>query len=307
MSWNSPVTPLLLVPTLQSFLLHSRMAPSSAASPSCTYEGGSATWRVPGRVRAEPILGSASWKGWLGSSQVPILGGMCVGRPQPKESPHSSGGGLHHNSGSDHREALPAFASGKPTGDVVGSPTFCTPAPPPMPQLILIPPEVLPLQGLRVRGQADLKTYSCEAFQSNESDRASDMSICCSSFYTEIQKLLKVYFNKANSYFTYRSFKSKIQNVEFQFESVVTSHTSKAATPGHTKDTHTHTRTHMRFGETPLPSAAPGITSVQSKVVLRTQHPQGDYTNSFTQSHSPWRRNYKMSSLIEKNRLESDS
>lgn len=220
------------------------MAPSSATSPSCTYEGGSATWRVPGRVRAEPILGSASWKGWLGSSQVPTLGGMCAGRPQPKESPHSSGGLLHHSSGSDHREALPALASGKPTGDVVGCPTFCTPALPPVPQLILIPLEVLPLQGLRVRVQADLKTYSCAAFQSNESDRASDMIICCSSFYTEIQKLLKVYFNKANSYFTYRSFKSKIQNVEFQFESVVTSHTSKAATPGHTKDTHTHTHTH---------------------------------------------------------------
>lgn len=109
-------------------------------------------------------------------------------------------------------------------------------------------------------------------------------------------------FNKANSYFTYRSFKSKIQNVEFQFGSVVTIHTvscrcpSKAAMPGHAKDTHTHTRTHMRFGETPLPSAAPGITSVQSKAVLRTQHLQGHHTNSFTQSHSPWRCNYKMSS-----------
>lgn len=121
-------------------------------------------------------------------------------------------------------------------------------------------------------------------------------------------------FNKANSYFTYRSFKSKIQNVEFQFGSVVTIHTmscwcpSKAITPGHAKDTHTHTRTHMRFGKTPLPSAAPGITSVQSKAVPRTQHlQQGDHTNSFTQSHSPWRCDYKMSCSIEKNRLGSEN
>lgn len=72
-----------------------------------------------------------------------------------------------------------------------------------------------------------------------------------------------IFFNKANSYFTYRSFKSKIQNVEFQFGSIVTIHKmscwcrSKAAMPGHAKDTltraYTHMHTHMRFGETPLP------------------------------------------------------
>lgn len=63
----------------------------------------------------------------------------------------------------------------------------------------------------------------------------------------------------------------------------------------------------MRFGKTPLPSAAPGITSVQSKAVPRTQHLQGDHTNSFTQSHSPRICDYKTSRLIEKNRPESDN
>lgn len=75
--------------------------------------------------------------------------------------------------------------------------------------------------------------------------------------FKQIQNIIKcIFFNKANSYFTYRSFKSKIQNVEFQFGSTVTIHTCPADAwarqprPGHTKDTHdTHTRTHMRFGE----------------------------------------------------------
>lgn len=105
-------------------------------------------------------------------------------------------------------------------------------------------------------------------------------------------------FNKANSYITYSSFKSKIQNVVFQFGSINYSYNvllmpeqgcharpckghTPTPTPTQTRmHTRAHTHTHAHFGKIPLPSAAPGITSVQSEAVLRTQHLQGDHTKS---------------------------
>lgn len=67
-----------------------------------------------------------------------------------------------------------------------------------------------------------------QPFQSNESGRASD-TVSVVVHFKQIQNIIKcIFFNKANSYFTYRSFKSKIQNVEFQFGSTVTIHTCPA-------------------------------------------------------------------------------
>ena len=92
------------------------MAPSSAPGPSCTYEGGSATWRVSGGVRGDLICLLERLAGQLTSAHT--WWNVCVGRPQPKESLHSSGGLLHHNSGSGHTQALSALASGKPTEEM---------------------------------------------------------------------------------------------------------------------------------------------------------------------------------------------
>lgn len=139
MSWGSPVTPApLVVPTVQPSLLRSRMAPPSATSPSCPCEGGSATWRVSGGVRGDLLPGSASWKGWLGSSQVPTLGGMCVlADHNPRRVCI-----LHHNSGSDHTEALSAWPQGSQQ-ERCGRLSHFLYASTPLPRLILIPPEVL--------------------------------------------------------------------------------------------------------------------------------------------------------------------
>lgn len=53
---------------------------------------------------------------------------------------------------------------------------------------------------------------------------------------------------------------------------------SKAAMLGRAEDT--LTRTYMRSGETPLPSAAPGITSVQSRAVLESTDSETTQTAS---------------------------
>lgn len=79
---------------------------------------------------------------------------------------------------------------------------------------------------------------------------------------------------------------------------------SKAAMPGHTKDTHAHARKHTRFGETPLPSAAPGITSVQNEVVLRTSTYQ---ETTQTASHSLTAHGDAIKKRLKKNRLEWDN
>lgn len=63
---------------------------------------------------------------------------------------------------------------------------------------------------------------------------------------------------------------------------------SKAAMRGRAEDT--LTRTYMRFGETPLPSAAPGITSVQGKAVLATAPVWRRHKLLHTVSQ-PWRQN----------------
>ena len=158
------------------------MAPSSATGPSCTYEGGSATWRVSGWVRGDLIPGSASWKGWLGSSQVPTLGGMCVlADHNPRRVCILQVASFTTIVVLTTQRPFQLWPQGSQQERWGRLSHFLYASTPP-PQLILIPPEVLPLQGLRIRGQADLKTYSCAAFQSNESDRASDMIICCSSF-----------------------------------------------------------------------------------------------------------------------------
>lgn len=54
-----------------------------------------------------------------------------------------------------------------------------------------------------------------------------------------------------------------------------------------------------------LPSAAPGITSVQSKVVLRTQHLPGEHTK--TASHSLTAHGDAITKCLKKNRLERDN
>lgn len=71
---------------------------------------------------------------------------------------------------------------------------------------------------------------------------------------------------------------------------------------GHTQHSHTHIHALWR---TPLPSAAPGITSVQSKVVLRTQHLPGDHTQ--TASHNLTAHGDAITKCLKKNRLERDN
>lgn len=65
-----------------------------------------------------------------------------------------------------------------------------------------------------------------------------------------------------------------------------------------------HTHSHTCALARQLPSAAPGITSVQSKVVLRTQHLPGDHTQ--TTSHSLTAHGDAITKCLKKNRLERD-
>lgn len=68
-----------------------------------------------------------------------------------------------------------------------------------------------------------------------------------------------------------------------------------------------HARSHTantRFGETPLPSAAPGITSVQNEVVLRTSTYQ---ETTQTASHSLTAHGDAIKKRLKKNRLDWDN
>lgn len=213
---------------------------------------------------------------------------MGADRPQPKEQGCIFPGGLfHHNIGSTHTEASPSSGLRGSQWERCGK-LVLIPAHPP--QLILIPPSGLsPCGGLRFRGQANLKTNSGAAFQSNEPARASD-TVSASVHFKEIQNIIKCIFLIKPIVIlligALKDTKCRVpvwKHCNYSHNVLLMPEQGSHARPckGQTR-THTHACALVR--PPPLPSAAPGITSVQSKAVRKTQHLRGDHTDSFAVS-----------------------